>query len=402
MKKNDEKEIFRVFYDENAGIVGRFLFAILSDELDAEDLCQEVFLRQWEYGASRVPPTDLLAASLKLFRLHRKRTTDSKYAPLDRSAIADSTTPSGRLRVQWEKLSLTERMAIALTLPGGIPFANAASVLRTDEKALRKRIVRGLLRLGIEKKKQTVSRLPVICAAGEKRILSDQWKTHAEECRKCSRAALLIEEGVRSAERVTAKSFPARTRQRLLRRLQKDLLTLGGTLRYGSISSPIGPIWIGVLEGTVVNVSIAGHSEEEYVNSAVPHYAPRAVLDRKATAPAARELEEYFAGKRKRFTIPYRLVDVSPFQADVLASCARVPFGSVSSYGELAGSVGRPRATRAVGGALGRNPIPLVIPCHRILSSKGRLHGFSGGLESKEKLLALEGRAGLFSGEPEI
>ncbi len=400
MKKGDPKDSFQALYRENAGTVGRFLFSILPDELDAEDLCQEVFLRHWKENPASMTQADLLLVSTKLLRKYGKRTRGAKYKPIRPVSSKAAGTPLGKLRAAWEELPLSERMAIALTMGSGLSPAAAAPLLRSGVPALRGRVVRGLLRMGTYRAKESSARLPRICAAGEKRILSDEWENHSADCRKCVKAAPVLEEGLRSAERLFSKAFPARTKQRLLRRLLKDLPTMAGTLLYDSITSPIGTVWIGMLDGAVVNIAIADRSESEFIEGVVPRVATRAVRDRTAVRQAGGELEEYFAGKRTKFTFPYRLVDVTPFQSDVLAACTRVPFGRVSSYGELADRVGRPRATRAVGGALGINPLPLIIPCHRILSSKGNLQGFSGGLDVKEILLALEGRAGLFSAAP--
>ncbi len=118
---------------------------------------------------------------------------------------------------------------------------------------------------------------------------------------------------------------------------------------------------------------------------------------RETLSAAARQLEEYFAGRRPAFSLPVDL-RASPWDRLVLDATRRVSYGEVMSYGELARAIGRPRAARAVGGALGRNPIPLVIPCHRIVAADGRLGGYGGGhgtrarmLDVKRSLLALEG-----------
>ena len=108
---------------------------------------------------------------------------------------------------------------------------------------------------------------------------------------------------------------------------------------------------------------------------------------------AAQQLERYFQGDLQQFDL---LVDISkrtPFQQQVLLQAAQIPYGSVTTYGAIAKKVGSPRAARAVGGALGANPIPIIIPCHRVLASTGALTGFSGagGILMKENLLTLEG-----------
>jgi methylated-DNA-[protein]-cysteine S-methyltransferase len=104
---------------------------------------------------------------------------------------------------------------------------------------------------------------------------------------------------------------------------------------------------------------------------------------------AATQLEEYFAGERTGFDVRMQL-DGTPFQREVWAELTRIPYGETISYGELAHRVGRPRGPRAVGQANGRNPIAIIVPCHRVVASNG-IGGYGGGLNCKRALLALEG-----------
>ena len=106
---------------------------------------------------------------------------------------------------------------------------------------------------------------------------------------------------------------------------------------------------------------------------------------------AERQLEEYFQGKRKIFELPLRY-DGTEFQRQVWEALLTIPYGETVSYQEIARRVGRERAVRAVGTAIGRNPIGIVIPCHRVIGKDGGLHGFGGGLEKKKMLLELEER----------
>ena len=105
---------------------------------------------------------------------------------------------------------------------------------------------------------------------------------------------------------------------------------------------------------------------------------------------AARELEEYFAGRRTAFSVPLSMHG-TPFQMAVWAALRAIPYGETRSYGELAAQIGRPRACRAVGMANHVNPLPILVPCHRVLGADGRLTGYAGGLNVKEFLLKLEG-----------
>lgn len=106
-------------------------------------------------------------------------------------------------------------------------------------------------------------------------------------------------------------------------------------------------------------------------------------------AETRQQLVEYFAGKRKHFDLPLQ-PDGTAFQLTVLEELKNIPYGATASYGDVARRIGRPQAARAVGAANGRNPLPIVIPCHRVIGSDGGLTGFGGGIETKKALLELE------------
>ena len=116
--------------------------------------------------------------------------------------------------------------------------------------------------------------------------------------------------------------------------------------------------------------------------------------DRGVVRETVRQLREYFAGKLTRFDLPLTPAG-TPFQLDVWHALQHIPYGTVISYGELASRIGKPHASRAVGAANGANPIPIVVPCHRVIGSNGKLTGYGGGIAIKEALLELE-RARLF------
>jgi methylated-DNA-[protein]-cysteine S-methyltransferase len=112
----------------------------------------------------------------------------------------------------------------------------------------------------------------------------------------------------------------------------------------------------------------------------------RQILERAAT-----QLDEYFGGRRARFDVPLDWGKMAPFQRQVLEATAAIPAGHLDTYGGIARKIGKPGATRAVGNALGRNPIPVIVPCHRIIRSDGTIGGYTGGLDIKERLLSFEG-----------
>jgi O-6-methylguanine DNA methyltransferase len=117
---------------------------------------------------------------------------------------------------------------------------------------------------------------------------------------------------------------------------------------------------------------------------------PSSARGRRLVEQAREELAGYLEGKRSFFTVSVDLSGLSEFQRDVLAAARSIPFGEVRSYAWVAGAIGSPRAVRAVGSALGRNPVPLIVPCHRVVRSDGSLGGYSFGLPIKDRLLALE------------
>jgi methylated-DNA-[protein]-cysteine S-methyltransferase len=119
--------------------------------------------------------------------------------------------------------------------------------------------------------------------------------------------------------------------------------------------------------------------------------SPRILEHPAATDNVRRELDEYFAGRRTSFDLKLDRRLIRGIARDVLTTTAKVPFGRTTTYGAVAERIGRPRASRAVGNALGSNPIPIVIPCHRVLRAGGDVGGYAGGPERKRQLLRLEG-----------
>jgi len=153
-------------------------------------------------------------------------------------------------------------------------------------------------------------------------------------------------------------------------------------------SSPVGPIIIAAGSDGLVLSSIIIEDDFPYF----PYITADADSARIADM-ALSQLAEYFSGKRADFTITLDLKSATDFQREVLLETARIPFGQVRTYGEVAISIGNPRAARAVGGALAHNPIGIIIPCHRVVAHDGRLHGFSSphGIRTKAVLLEHEG-----------
>ena len=160
---------------------------------------------------------------------------------------------------------------------------------------------------------------------------------------------------------------------------------------YATMDSPFGEL---VLAGTgkgLVKVSFGQESPDEVVEELAWTVSPRVLEVPARLDPARRELERYFAGRLRDFTVPLDWQLISGFQTKVLRATAAIPYGETRSYGEVAAEAGNRRAFRAAGTALGRNPLPLIVPCHRVLRSGGVIGNYGGGPEMKEALLKLEG-----------
>jgi methylated-DNA-[protein]-cysteine S-methyltransferase len=156
-------------------------------------------------------------------------------------------------------------------------------------------------------------------------------------------------------------------------------------VRYDVVNSPVGKLFIAATDRGLARISYFPDGMEDVLAHTFGTRVLRSPLD-----DVRRELDEYFAGDRHDFDLPLDL-RVAPFHAAVLAELARVPYGETDTYGSLAAKAGRPRAARAVGTVMNRNPIPIVLPCHRIVGANGALTGYAGGLDIKRHLLQLEG-----------
>ncbi|GAC1396920.1 MAG: hypothetical protein NVSMB65_16030 [Chloroflexota bacterium] len=154
--------------------------------------------------------------------------------------------------------------------------------------------------------------------------------------------------------------------------------------------TPIGPLQVAVTERGLCRVEFGDDRVAFEAALRRAGYAPRPD-EGGMTAEVVDQLTAYFAGRRKEFDVPLDLTGRSAFEADVLRTTATVAAGTLATYAGIAASVGRPRAYRAVGNALRHNPIPVVIPCHRVISTNGSLRGYAGGLGVKRTLLDLEG-----------
>lgn len=158
----------------------------------------------------------------------------------------------------------------------------------------------------------------------------------------------------------------------------------------GAVESPVGRLYVAVTPKGVARVAFADEDRDDVLAELAERLSPRILESERATAAIRRELEQYFDGRRTRFDVPVDRRLIRGIARDVLGATSKIPFGRTSTYRDIAERIGRPRAARAVGNALGSNPIPIVIPCHRVLRSGGALGGYGGGIPRKQHLLALE------------
>ena len=159
---------------------------------------------------------------------------------------------------------------------------------------------------------------------------------------------------------------------------------------YDLVETPIGTLFVAATDRGLARIVYDADPDQE-VERLARTFGLRVLRTAKPIDEARRELDEYFEGRRRTFELAIDLASIATFNRRVLGELSRVPYGEVVTYGELAARAERPRAARAVGTVMNRNPLPIVLPCHRVIGANGKLVGYGGGLERKETLLRLEG-----------
>jgi len=193
-------------------------------------------------------------------------------------------------------------------------------------------------------------------------------------------------------DRLSRTPQPALESEALLAELGRRAAKAGLVdVAYGTMASPVGDLLVAVTERGLVRVAFSSEVTDEVLAELASRVSPRVLRLPARTDAVRRELDEYFAGSRRRFDVSVDWALVRGFAQGVLRATADVPFGETTTYRQVAEAAGSPRASRAAGNALGSNPIPIVVPCHRVLHSGGGLGGYAGGLDRKKTLLALEG-----------
>jgi len=160
---------------------------------------------------------------------------------------------------------------------------------------------------------------------------------------------------------------------------------------YTMMDSPFGPLLVATTKRGLVRLAYPHEDVDEALEELARVVSPRVLEAPDRTDEVRRELDQYFQGDRQSFGVPVDFRLTRGFTQKVLRITSRIPFGSLLTYGQVATKAGSPRAYRAAGNALGSNPIPIVVPCHRVVHADGGLGGYTGGIERKQFLLRLEG-----------
>jgi methylated-DNA-[protein]-cysteine S-methyltransferase len=189
------------------------------------------------------------------------------------------------------------------------------------------------------------------------------------------------------------RAFPAspaelsRLQERLAAAAQRDGIL---DVAYRTIDSPVGPLLLAATAEGLIRVAYASEDHDAVLQALAMRISPRILHAPGRLDAAARELGEYFAGHRRRFGLPLDLRLAAGFRRTVLSHLPEIGYGHTATYAAVAQLAGRPRAVRAVGTACATNPLPVVVPCHRVVRSDGSVGGYLGGPAAKRTLLALE------------
>lgn len=202
--------------------------------------------------------------------------------------------------------------------------------------------------------------------------------------------AQIFEAQVFGALPVSDEAANARLHDRLAQAAARDGLL---DVAYRELDTPVGSLLLAATEQGLVRVAYEVQDHDQVLASLAQTVSPRILRAPARLDPVARQLEEYFGGGRQRFDVPldFRLAD--GFRRSVLRHLPDIGYGHTESYAQVATAAGSPRAVRAVGTACARNPLPVVVPCHRVIRSDGTLGQYAGGAAAKEILLHLEGAA---------
>ena len=192
-----------------------------------------------------------------------------------------------------------------------------------------------------------------------------------------------------AARELPTSGPPPAAMKRLVRRAQREGLL---DVAYAQVDSPLGPLTAVTTPRGLVTLAYPDRPLDDVLATVAEKVSPRILEAPARLDPLRRELDQYFKGRRQKFEQPIDWSLTRGFFRDVLKATAKIRYGNVSTYSEVAAKAGNPKAVRATGNGLGSNPMPVVVPCHRVVRSGGGLGGYTGGLARKEFLLDLERR----------
>jgi len=164
-------------------------------------------------------------------------------------------------------------------------------------------------------------------------------------------------------------------------------------LAYRVVDSPVGPLLVAATGAGIVRVAFASDGYDDILDDLAARISPRILEAPARLDSAARQLDEYFHGRRHTFDLPLDLRLATGFRRDVIVHLPTIAYGHTASYAEVAAASGSPRAVRAVGTACAKNPLPVIVPCHRVVRSDGGIGQYVGGVDAKRALLQLESSA---------
>jgi methylated-DNA-[protein]-cysteine S-methyltransferase len=197
-----------------------------------------------------------------------------------------------------------------------------------------------------------------------------------------------LEQTLRAGTGAASQEAAAGAARRVSARIAAEGLA---DVSYASVDSPFGTLLAASTRRGLVRLAFPEEDLDIVLERLARRISPRIVEASAPFEPMRRELDEYFGGARRSFELALDWALIGPFGRRVLRATSAIPYGGVLSYAEVAAEAGSPRGSRAAGNALGSNPIPIVIPCHRVLRTGGALGGYGGGLDRKRYLLELEG-----------
>jgi methylated-DNA-[protein]-cysteine S-methyltransferase len=199
-----------------------------------------------------------------------------------------------------------------------------------------------------------------------------------------------LERSLRDAARQNSSGGDALAQEFVRRAEREGLLDVA----YAEVDSPVGRLLVAATPRGLVRVTFPIEAPEKVLEQLAASVSPRVLESPERLDHVRRALDRYFEGRLHDFDLPLDWQLTQGFYRKVLRATARIPYGQTRSYKQMAKRAGSPRAVRATGSALGSNPLPIIVPCHRVLRTGGALGGYGGGLETKQALLELEGALG--------